>query len=617
MSSNPVPVPTRNNLLASPNNDLAPLAKSPPNQTSTIEYASSAPFPPSSSKHAQDGTEDESVPDHLYAKLPKQYLEKGPNGQDVPDYLRMILTSKVYSAPLNLSETPLTYAANLSKRLGCEIWLKREDLQPVFSFKIRGAYNMMASLTEEEKKKGVITCSAGNHAQGVALSGKALGIEATVVMPLATPSIKVNNVRRLGGNAVLHGQDFDGAKAECLRRAKEEGLTFIPPYDDPYVVAGQGTIAMEICRQVADPNSLDGVFAAIGGGGLVAGIAAYLKRVTGPETQVFGVETVDGDAMDQSLKAGKRVLLDEVGPFADGTAVRLVGEEPFRVCKELIDGVVIVDNDEICAGIKDVFEETRSVPEPSGALALAGLKAHIMRNGLQGSGKKFIAVVSGGNMNFGRLRFVAERADIGERREVLMSFQVPERPGSFVKLHNYLNPRAVTEFSYRYSPGLRGHIICSFYLKASSSSASGPSPNERQKEVDAIISDLGGMGIEARDLTDNEFAKSHVRHLVGGRANVEHERVFRFAFPERPGALARFLTSLKPDWNISLFHYRNHGADVGKVLVGLQVPPGSESALEEFLEQLGYPWVEETDNIAYQYFMCPGAAASGAATPTA
>lgn len=428
---------------------------------------------------------------------------------------------------MGLKETPLTYAANLSKKLGCEIYLKREDLQPVFSFKIRGAYNMMASLTDEEKRKGVITCSAGNHAQGVALSAQALGVKATVLMPTSTPSIKVNNVRRYGGDAVLHGQDFDAAKAECLRRAEAEGLTFIPPYDDPYVVAGQGTIAMEICRQIADPNCVDGVFAAVGGGGLVAGIAAYMKRVVG-ELAVYGVETPDGDAMDKSLKAGHRVLLPEVGPFADGTAVRIVGEEPFRVCKELLDGVVLADNDEICAAIQDVYEDTRSIPEPSGALALAGLKNFIHTNKLHNSGKTFVAVVSGGNMNFGRLRFVAERAEIGEGREVLMSFRVPEKPGSFIKLHSYLLPRAVTEFSYRYSSADYGYIICSFYLKGSSSRTGGPTSAERQKEISQIISDLALLDIEAADFTDNEFAKSHLRHLVGGRSNVNYERLFRF-----------------------------------------------------------------------------------------
>lgn len=592
------------------------LSRSPVTST-TLEYASTAPQ--ASSAHAGA---DEDVPAHLYAKLPRQYLERGRGGKDVPDYLRMILmcewhplcswcralthSAKVYTAPLNLAETPLTHAVNLSKRLGCEIWLKREDLQPVFSFKIRGAYNMMASLSAADKARGVVTCSAGNHAQGVALSGRALGIPATVVMPLSTPSIKVNNVRRLGGHVVLHGHDFDAAKAECLRLEHDKGLTFIPPYDDPYVVAGQGTIAMEICRQVADPDALEGVFGAIGGGGLCAGIAAYMKRVA-PQTAVFGVETVDGDAMDRSLKAGERVVLPEVGPFADGTAVRLVGEEPFRVCKELLDGVVIVDNDEICAAIKDVFEETRSIPEPSGALALAGLKAHIIRNGLQGSGKRFVAVVSGGNMNFSRLRFVAERAEIGEGREVLMAFRVPERPGSFVQLHNVLAPRAVTEFSYRYSEAEHGWIICSFLLASKGGPEGGVAARARQAEIGALVAELRALGIGALDLSENEFAKSHIRHLVGGRSAVRDERVFRFEFPERPGALARFLASLTPGWNISLFHYRNHGADVGKVLVGLQPPPEGDadhSQLDRFLEELGYPVVEETDNGAYKMFLC-------------
>ncbi|GFZ51813.1 Threonine deaminase [Saitozyma sp. JCM 24511] len=591
--SKPVPAPSKPNGASS-----AHLATSPPHNPTTIEYASSAPLPPSSSKHAQNGEEDEDVPSHLYEKLPEHLLSDG-----TPDYLRMILMSKVYSAPLKLQETPLTLAVNLSARFGCEIWLKREDLQPVFSFKIRGAYNMMAHLSEAEKKKGVITCSAGNHAQGVALSGHALGIPATVLMPVSTPSIKWRNVQRLGAKVVLHGQDFDAAKAECLRLAAQDGLTFIPPYDDPYIVAGQGTIAMEICRQVADVDALDGIFAAVGGGGLVAGIGAYIKRVAKPSVGVWGVETVDGDAMERSLKKGKRVLLDEVGPFADGTAVRIVGEEPFRVCKSLIDGVVLVNNDEICAAIKDVFEETRSVPEPSGALALAGLKAHIVRNRLQNSGKRFVAVVSGGNMNFGRLRFVAERAELGERREVLMSVRVPERAGSFIKFHSLLDGRAVTEFSYRYSSPRTGFIITSFLLRSSPSSASGPSPEARAKEVKEIIELLAANGIEAVDLSEDEFAKSHVRHLVGGRSAVQDERLFRFEFPERPNALGAFLKNLQPELSITLFHYRNHGADVGKVLVGIRVPPGAEKGFERFLEELGYPFVEETQNAAYRNFL--------------
>ena len=375
-------------------------------------------------------------------------------------------------------------------------------------------------------------------------------------MPVSTPSIKWRNVERLGGNVVLHGNDFDAAKAECLRLVTRDGLTFIPPYDNPYVVAGQGTVGMEICRQMTDCDELDGIFASIGGGGLLSGIAAYVKRVAKPSVKVIGVETIDGDAMEKSLQKGKRVMLDEVGPFADGTAVRIVGEEPFRLLKGLTDGVIKVNNDEICAAIKDVYEgesdpllgfamlmiETRSIPEPSGALSLAGLKAHIIRNDLQGKNKRFVAVISGGNMNFGRLRFVAERAELGERREVLMSVQVPEKPGrsvtllkreaelmfSFVKFYKLLDNRAVTEFTYRMSAGLTGHIICSFLLRSSPSSASGPSPAERQKEIDVVIKSLNDNGIEASDLSENEFAKSHVRHLVGGRGAVNDERLFRF-----------------------------------------------------------------------------------------
>ncbi|OCF45188.1 threonine ammonia-lyase, biosynthetic [Kwoniella heveanensis CBS 569] len=591
VATNGLSIPARPNGNSSSSTNLS-LSKSPP---SHMEYTSSAPFPPPSSKHS----DNEEVPSHLYEKLPSHILEDNGRGNKVPDYLRMILMSKVYSAPLNLKETPLTHAVNLSAKLGNEIWLKREDLQPVFSFKIRGAYNMMACLTEEEKKKGVITCSAGNHAQGVALSGNALGIPAIVVMPVSTPSIKWRNVQRLGAQVVLHGRDFDEAKAECLRLEKERGLTFVPPYDNPYIVAGQGTIAMEICRQVTDADKLDGIFAAVGGGGLVAGMAAYVKRVAAPSVKVWGVETVDGDAMDRSLKKGKRVLLDEVGPFADGTAVRIVGEEPFRVCKDHLDGVVLVNNDEICAAIKDVYEDTRSIPEPSGALALAGLKAHIVRNNLVGAGKRFVAVVSGGNMNFGRLRFVAERAEIGERREVLMSVKVAEKAGSFLKLHSLLNGRAVTEFTYRYSSAETGYIICSFILACASSSASGPTPEARSKEIRELFDEFKKEGIEAFDLSEDEFAKSHVRHLVGGRSGVADERLFRFEFPERPGALGNFLKGMRSDWNISMFHYRNHGADVGKVLIGIQVPKGDYSEFDNFLNELGYVFVEETQNPAY------------------
>ncbi|KAK4688881.1 threonine dehydratase, partial [Tremellales sp. Uapishka_1] len=612
-----VPVPAKTK------DSSAHLSKSPPHQPSIIEYSSTAPAAPSSSNHAANGSEDEAIPSHLYSKLPDHVMETDANGNKVPDYLRMILMSKVYSSPLNLQETPLTLAVNLSARLGNEIWLKREDLQPVFSFKIRGAYNMMAHLSETEKKKGVITCSAGNHAQGVALSSQALAIPALVVMPVSTPSIKWRNVQRLGATVLLFGADFDASKAECLRLATKEGYTFIPPFDDPYIIAGQGTIAVEITRQIKDCDTLDGIFGSIGGGGLMAGIGAYMKRVAKPSVGVYGVETFDADAMQRSMGKGKRVLLDEVGPFADGTAVRIVGEESFRVCNSVLDEVVCVDNDEICAAIKDVFEgvsllvkyhvkltpggptETRSIPEPSGALALAGLKAYIMRNNLQNKNKRFVAIISGGNMNFGRLRFVAERAELGERREVLMSVKVPERAGTFVKLHSLLGSRAVTEFSYRHSSASSSaYIICSFLLLSSPSSASGPSPEARKKEVGEIVDALAQNGMEGVDLSEDEFAKSHVRHLVGGRSEVKDERLFRFEFPERPGALSRFLNGMKGDWNITLFHYRNHGADVGKVLVGIQVPEAASEALNDFLQELGYKNVEETDNPVYRHFLC-------------
>lgn len=548
------------------------------------------------------------VPTHLYERLPSHLLIDQPGGgvggPKVPDYMKLILLSKVYSKPLNLSETPLQYAPGLSTRLGNQIWLKREDMHPqVFSFKIRGAYNLMANLNEEERWRGVVTCSAGNHAQGVALAGFHLKIPCTIVMPIATPSIKWRNVERLGAKVILHGSDFDAAKAECARLAETHDLLFVPPFDDPYIIAGQGTVAVELARQMKDFEKLDGVFASIGGGGLVAGMCSYIKRIAPDSVKVIGVETVDGDAMKRSLEKGRRVILDEVGPFSDGTAVRIVGEEPFRICKELLDDVVLVNNDEICAAVKDVFEESRSIPEPSGALALAGLKAHIQRNNLVGAGKRFVAVISGANMNFGRLRFVAERAELGERREVLMSIRIPERPGSFVKLHSLIHPRATTEFVYRYSSPNEAYVIISFILLASPSSASGPTEEARSKEVEGLQAALKAEGMESIDLSDDEFAKSHLRHMVGGKADVEHERLFRFEFPERPGALRKFLVGLQSDWSITLFHYRNHGADVGKILVGVRVPPTEDKEWEDFLERLGYPCKEETNNQAYQHFL--------------
>ncbi|KAJ3735739.1 tryptophan synthase beta subunit-like PLP-dependent enzyme [Lentinula guzmanii] len=537
----------------------------------TLEYASEAPKP------------------LAYPRLPKHHLLDN----ETPDYLRLILTAKVYEV---LTETPLVLATNLSAKLGNEIWLKREDLQEVFSFKIRGAYNFMACLSDEERWKGVVTCSAGNHAQGVALSGSKLNIPCTIVMPRGTPSIKVRNVQRLGAKVILHGNDFDEAKAECARLADVHGLVFVPPYDDPLVIAGQGTIGMEILKQLPDSDSLDGVFAAVGGGGLVAGISAYVKRIGSPRTKVFGVETLDGDAMEKSLAQGERIMLPEVGPFSDGTAVRIVGSEGFRVCKELLDGVVKTDNDAICAAIKDIFEETRSITEPAGALALAGLKHYILKNNLVGAQKKFVAVVSGANMNFDRLRFVAERAELGEGQEALFSVDIPEKPGSFLSLHSVIHPRDVTEFIYRYNKSTapdRAHVLISFKVDA----------KKREEEINSLSKELEAGGMKGHDISDNELAKSHGRYMIGGSQPVSNERIFRFEFPERPNALRNFLVGIRNDWNISLFHYRNHGADIGKVLAGIQVPPSDYAEFDAFLKKLNYTYVEETENPVYKRFL--------------
>ncbi|KIY50312.1 threonine dehydratase I [Fistulina hepatica ATCC 64428] len=526
------------------------------------------------------------APDPIYPRLSKHYL----TSSNTPDYLRLILTSKVYEI---VKETPLVHAQTLSTRLGNEIWLKREDLQEVFSFKIRGAYNFMASLTDDERWKGVITCSAGNHAQGVALSGARLNIPCTIVMPCGTPSIKVRNVARLGAKVILHGADFDEAKQECARLAAAHDLTFVPPYDDPLVIAGQGTIGMEILKQFPQSDHLDGIFASVGGGGLVAGICEYVKRIGSPELKVHGVETVDGDAMERSLAHTERVTLSEVGPFSDGTAVKMVGAEPFRICKKLLDDVVKVDNDAICAAIKDIFEETRSVTEPAGALALAGLKHYIASNNLVGANKRFVAVVSGANMNFDRLRFVAERAELGEGREALLSVEIPERPGAFINLHTVIHPRAVTEFIYRYNSPERAHVFLSFKLES----------NDRAAEVGSVLEELEKHDMVGSDISDNELAKSHARYMVGGCQLVENERVLRFEFPERPGALRKFLSGMRSEWNISLFHYRNHGADLGKVLAGIQVPRSDYELFDAYLNSLDYTYVEETQNVVYQKYL--------------
>ncbi|CAO1616929.1 unnamed protein product [Sympodiomycopsis kandeliae] len=695
-----------------------------PNENGGASGSGSRTSPATSTSSPRNGNE---IPTYLYAGLPRHL--KLPDG--TPDYLRLALSADIYDV---VKTTPLQKANKLSAKLGCEIFLKREDLQPVFSFKLRGAYNLMRTLEGEQRWKGVIACSAGNHAQGVSLSGLSLSIPCTIVMPLGTPSIKVDSVRALGAKVVLHGQDFDEAKAECSRLAETYGLKVIPPFDDPHVIAGQATVAVEILRQTS-MDDLDGVFCCVGGGGLLAGVSSYVKRIAPPNTKVIGVETFDGDALTRSLQEGKRVTLKEVGLFADGTAVKIVGDECWRILRQdgMLDGMVRVDTDEICAAIRDTFEDTRTVPEPSGALSLAGLKRYILHHNLQGSGKKFACVVSGANMNFSRLRFVAERAEVGDGKEVMMMVEIPETPGSFMKLHSHIHPRNITEFSYRYnvtestsSDGSSSttstrapvaHIYLSFYLNGqatppvstapngatgingfgglnashfqgnfsanalasnlnnsvniggaggaqngheghaahvvgnghaghaghaagfaagattlsqapshvqgnpvfaaqmastnatagstSSPSSSAPVPpsNARDAELQSIMDALASDGMRATDISTNEMAKSHGRYLVGGRQKVPNERLFRFEFPERPGALRKFLIGLNAGWNISLFHYRNHGSDVAKILAGVQVPEDEREAFEKFLSDLGYVWTEETNNEVAQRFL--------------
>ncbi|WP_024302367.1 threonine ammonia-lyase, biosynthetic [Pseudogulbenkiania sp. MAI-1] len=499
------------------------------------------------------------------------------------DYLERILTSRVYDVAI---ETPLEQAPNLSRRFNNTILLKREDLQPVFSFKLRGAYNKMAKLSSAQLEKGVITASAGNHAQGVALSAQKIGCEATIVMPVTTPQVKIDGVTRRGGKVVLAGESFSDAYQHAMKLVEETGKTYIPPFDDPDVIAGQGTIGMEILRQ--HPGPIDAVFVAIGGGGLAAGVASYIKRLK-PEIKVIGVQPVDSDAMKQSIDKGERVELKDVGLFADGVAVKLVGEETFRLCKELLDEIILVDTDAICAAIKDIFEDTRSITEPAGALAVAATKAYIEREGCQG--KTLVAINCGANMNFDRLRHVSERSELGERREAIIAVTLPEQPGSFKKFCTVIGNRSITEFNYRYADDKTAHVFVGIQISS-------------KDDVTRIIDDLKSSDLEGIDLTDNELAKLHIRHLVGGHAPaLRDERILRFEFPERPGALMRFLEAMRTDWNISLFHYRNHGADYGRVLVGIQVPSYDSAAFQSFLDSLGYPYVEETDNPAYKLFL--------------
>ncbi len=499
------------------------------------------------------------------------------------EYLERILKARVYDVAI---ETPLDLAPSLSARVGSAVLLKREDMQPVFSFKLRGAYNKMANLPPEALRRGVIAASAGNHAQGVALSAQKLGCRAMIVMPVTTPQIKVQAVAGRGAEVVLAGDTYDEAYAHALVLMKRHRLTFVHPYDDPDVIAGQGTIGMEILRD--HPGPIDAIFVAIGGGGLISGIGAYVKRLR-PEIRLIGVEPVDSDAMYQSLQAGRRVRLDQVGLFADGVAVKQVGEETFRLCQVLVDEIIRVDTDEICAAIKDVFEDTRSILEPAGALAIAGLKAWTKREKVRG--RTLVAIACGANMNFDRLRFVAERAEIGESREAILAVTIPERPGSFREFCSLLGARNVTEFNYRYADATQAQVFVGIEVK-------------NRREAGDMVKALKKAGLAAQDLTDNEMAKLHVRHLVGGRApSVDDEIVYRFEFPERPGALMRFLQAMSGGWNITLFHYRNHGADYGRVLVGMQVPAKDGARFRRFLADLGYNYQDESDNPAYRLFL--------------
>ena len=505
--------------------------------------------------------------------------------QPPQDLLERILTALVYDVAI---ESPLEAAPRLSARVGCPVWLKREDLQPVFSFKLRGAYNKIAQLDSAERARGVIAASAGNHAQGVALAARKLGLQATIVMPVTTPRIKVDAVRALGAQVVLHGDSFDEAYAHSQALMATEGKVYIHPYDDPDVIAGQGTIGLELLRQM--PRGLRAVFVPVGGGGLIAGVAAYLKRLR-PEIRVIGVEPVDADAMTRSLAVGHRVRLERVGLFADGVAVSQVGALPFELCRRYVDEMVLVNTDEICAAIKDVFEETRSILEPAGALALAGLKAWAARHGETADRGNLVAILSGANANFDNLRFVAEQAELGEKREAILAVTIPERPGSFKAFCELIGHRAITEFNYRLADPDRAHIFVGLQMADRS-------------ELEPLLGRLRAEGLEAQDLSDNDMAKLHVRHLVGGRApTATHERVYRFEFPERPGALLRFLEHMSRGWNISLFHYRNHGADYGRVLAGIQVPPQDQAAFQAFLNGLGYQFVDEGDNPAYRLFL--------------
>lgn len=533
------------------------------------------------------------IPQNRYSPAPAHSCLQTMTQHLTPlDYLKKILTARVYDVAV---ETDLQVARNLSRRLGNQVLLKREDQQPVFSFKLRGAYNKMAHLTPGQLERGVICASAGNHAQGVAMSARKLGARAVIVMPTTTPQLKIDAVRALGGEVVLAGESYSDAYAYSVKLEQEQGLTFVHPFDDPDVIAGQGTIAMEILRQLQKlgSNRLDAVFVAIGGGGLIAGVANYIKAVR-PEIKVIGVQMNDSNAMMQSVAAKERVTLPDVGLFSDGTAVKLVGEETFRIAEGLVDGFVTVDTDAVCAAIKDIFVDTRSIVEPAGALAVAAIKQYVQTHHTEG--ETYAAILCGANMNFDRLRFVAERAEVGEEREALLAVSIPEERGSFRRFCEVIGglpggPRNVTEFNYRISDAACAHVFVGLTAQGKGESAQ-------------LAQAFSQHGFKALDLTHNDLAKEHLRHLVGGHSSLaQDERLLRFIFPERPGALLKFLSLMQPSWNISLFHYRNQGADYGRILVGIQVPAEDDGAFAAFLATLGYPYVEETQNPAYHLFL--------------
>jgi threonine dehydratase len=501
----------------------------------------------------------------------------------IQHYIKKILTARVYDVAI---ETPLDVMPRLSTRLDNRVLLKREDLQPVFSFKLRGAYNKISGLPKDTLERGIICASAGNHAQGVALAARTLKVRAVVVMPGTTPAIKVQSVKNFGGEVVLHGDNFDEALQHARRLEAEQKLSFIHPYDDPEVIAGQGTVGMEILRQHAD--SIEAIFVAIGGGGLISGIAAWVKYLR-PEIKIIGVEPEEAASMYQALKHDRRIVLDQVGIFADGVAVRQAGEETFKLARETVDEVILVSTDEICAAIKDIFDDTRSIAEPAGALGVAGLKKYASRQKLKHT--HLIAVNSGANVNFDRLRHVAERAGTGEQQEALLAVTIPEKPGSFRTFCEIVGKRSITEFNYRYADPREAHIFVGVEL------------HEGLREKDQLIAKLSGNDYPVVDLTDDEMAKLHVRYMVGGRAaGLEDESLYRFEFPERPGALLQFLNGIG-QWNISLFHYRNHGSAYGRVLVGIQVPESERSGLEQYFDELAYPYWREADNPAYRLFL--------------